>query len=117
MLGWRLANYASLRLPITTDFNYLTILFLFLPSFPLRAQEQQVIVPYTLADRDRAILPEAKVNSLDTKMEVKFESQQRKLDDIKKLFYGGFGILTTLFLFMFGYIVGDRRTAMKPALI
>ncbi len=117
MLGWCLANYASLRLHITTDFNYLTILFLFLPSFPLRAQEQQVIVPYTLADRDRAILPEAKVNSLDTKMEVKFESQQRKLDDIKKLFYGGFGILTTLFLFMFGYIVGDRRTAMKPALI
>jgi hypothetical protein len=47
---------------------------------------------------------------------VKFESQQRQLDDIKTLFYWGFGILLTLFLFMFGYMIWDRRTAMKPAL-
>jgi len=92
------------------------LLFLSLLSLPALAQEQQVIVPYTLADRDRAILTEAKVNSLDTKMEIKFESQQRQLNDLKALFYGGFGMMTTLFLFMFGYIIWDRRTAMKPAL-
>ena len=84
------------------------LLSLSLLSLPALAQEQQVIVPYTLADRDRAILTQ-------TKMEVSFVSQQRQLDDLKGLFYGGFGMMTTLFLFMFGYMIWDRRTAMKPA--
>lgn len=85
------------------------LLFLSLLRLPALAQEQQVVVPYTLADRDRAILTE-------TKMEVNFESQQRQLDDLKALFYWGFGILITLFIFMLGYMIWDRRTAMKPAL-
>jgi hypothetical protein len=85
-------------------FFCLSLLFL-----PVLAQEQQVVVPYTLADRDRAIRTEAN-------MELKFESQQRQLDDIKTLFYWGFGILITLFIFMLGYMIWDRRTALQPAL-
>ena len=90
-------------------------LFLLLFSFtllclPALAQEQQVVVPYTLADRDRAIRTEAN-------MELKFESQQRQLDDIKTLFYWGFGILITLLIFMLGYMIWDRRTALQPALV
>ena len=95
------------------------------------AQEQQVVVPYTLADRDRAILTEAKLSTLeakiialDDKMEGRFESidkqfmyQQKQIDDIKTLFYWGFGILISLFLFMLGYMIWDRRTAMQPALL
>lgn len=111
----------------------------------LRAEEKQVVAPYTLADRDRAILAGAKINSLETKintietkitvletkitaleikvntlddkMEVRFENLQKQIDDIKALFYWGFGILITLFLFLLGYNIWDRRTAMKPALI
>jgi hypothetical protein len=56
-------------------------------------------------------------------MEVNFESidkqfmyQQKQIDDIKTLFYWGFGILITLFIFMLGYMIWDRRIAMKPAL-
>ena len=89
----------------------------------LNAQVQQVVVPYTLADRDRAIITEAKINALEVKIDVRFESidkqfmyQQRQIDDIKTLFYCGFGILITLFVFMFGYIIWDHRTAMQPAL-
>lgn len=92
----------------------------------LKAQEQQVVVPYTLADRDRTILTDAKINTLDAKisaLDIRFESidkqfmyQQKQIDDIKALFYWGFGILITLFIFMFGYIIWDRRTAMQPAL-
>jgi len=78
-------------------------------TLPALAQEQQVVVPYTLADRDRAIRTEAN-------MELKFESQQRQLDDIKTLFYWGFGILITLIIFMLGYMIWDRRTALQPAL-
>jgi len=94
-----------------------SLLFFTLYCLPALAQEQQVIVPYTLADRDRAILTEAKINALEAKMEFKFDSQQRQLDDIKSLFYWGFGILITLFMFMLGYMIWDRRTAMQPALM
>jgi hypothetical protein len=98
-----------------------TILFLSALLFVvcLKAQEQQVVVPYTLADRDRAILTEAKINALDIRFESidkQFMNQQRQIDDIKTLFYWGFGILITLFIFMFGYMIWDRRTAMQPAL-
>ena len=93
----------------------LTIVLLF--ALLLKAQEQQVVVPYTLADRDRAILTDAKIASLEVNMNLRFEGQQRQLDDIKILFYWGFGILITLFIFMLGYMIWDRRTAMQPALI
>jgi hypothetical protein len=102
---------------------FASLLFLSVISLKAIAQDQQVVVPYTLADRDRAILTEARINALDVRIsaldariEVKFESQQRQLDDIKTLFFWGFGILITLFIFMLGYMIWDRRTAMKPAL-
>jgi len=85
----------------------LTIILFFLlafGSFNARAQEQQVI-PYTLADRDRAIRLEAKIEGL-----------QLQIDQLSTLFYWGFGILITLFLFNLGYTIWDRRTALKPAL-
>jgi len=115
----------------------LILVFVLLFSGILKAQEQQVVVPYTLADRDRAILTDAKISTLEAKMstleakiialndkmEVRFESidkqfmyQQKQIDDIKTLFYWGFGILISLLLFMFGYMIWDRRTAMQPAL-
>ncbi len=122
----------------------LILAFVLLFSGVLNAQVQQVVLPYTLADRDRAILTDAKISTLDAKistleakistleakiialndkMEVRFESidkqfmyQQKQIDDIKILFYWGFGILITLLIFMLGYMIWDRRTAMQPAL-
>jgi len=108
----------------------LILVFVLFVSGVLKAQEKQVVVPYTLADRDRAILTDAKISTLEAKiialndkMEVRFESidkqfmyQQKQIDDIKTLFYWGFGILITLFIFMLGYMIWDRRTAMQPAL-
>ena len=88
---------------------FIALILLFVPVQRASAQEQQVVVPYTLADRDRAVRTESN-------MELKFESQQRQLDDIKALFYWGFGILITLFVFMLGYMIWDRRTALQPAL-
>jgi hypothetical protein len=84
---------------------FVSLLILSLHCLPALAQELQVVVPYTLADRNRAIRTESN-------MELKFESQQRQLDDIKALFYLGFGILITLFIFMLGYMIWDRRTAL-----
>ena len=98
---------------------FIILLLLVFPGQRVWAQEQQVVVPYTLADRDRAIQTEAKINALDVRFESidkQFMYQQKQIDDIKTLFYWGFGILITLLIFMLGYMIWDRRTAMQPAL-
>ena len=97
----------------------LFLVFVLFFSGILKAQEQQVVVPYTLADRDRAILTDAKISALDVRFESidkQFMYQQKQIDDIKTLFYWGFGILISLYIFMLGYMIWDRRTAMQPAL-
>ena len=94
----------------------LILVFVLLFSGVLKAQEQQVVVPYTLADRDRAIRTEIKIEALEAKMDIKFESIQLQINQLSTLFYWGFGILITLFVFMMGYMIWDRRTALQPAL-
>ena len=54
------------------------LVFVLLFSGILKAQELQVVVPYTLADRDRTIRLEAKMEAFDAKMEAlesKMDSQ------------------------------------------
>ena len=46
---------------------FITLLLLVVPGQRAWAQEQQVVVPYTLADRNRAIQTEAKINALDVR--------------------------------------------------
>ena len=94
----------------------LILAFVLLFSGILKAQEQQVVVQYILADRDRAIRTEIKMEALEAKMDIKFESIQLQINHLSALFYWGFGILITLFIFMMGYMIWDRRTALQPAL-
>ena len=39
---------------------------------------------------------------------------QQQITDLKNLFYWGFGILITFMMFLLGFIIWDRRTAMEP---
>ncbi len=95
----------------------------------VQAQKQQV-VPYTLADRDCLIKLEAEMgsvrnemnslrnemHSLRNEMNARLDSQQKQIDDLKTLFFWGFSITITLIIFMLGYTIWNRRTALKPAL-
>jgi hypothetical protein len=47
-------------------------------------------------------------------MDIKFESQQQQINDLKTMFFWGFGIMITLMIFMLGYMIYDRRKAMHP---
>ena len=94
----------------------LFLVFVLLFSGILKAQEQQVVIPYTLADRERAIRIEAKMDERFKSIDNQFMYQQKQIDDIKSLFYWGFGILITLYVFMMGYMIWDRRTDLQPAL-
>ena len=101
--------------------SLITILFIMF-STSLFAQEE---VPFTLEDRDRLIRLEAEQKALRNEMNARFESienefgtklesQQGQIDDLKIMFRWGFSILITLMLFILGYIIWDRRTALNP---
>lgn len=114
--------------------NLLLLVFVLFFSGILKAQNLQVVVPYTLADRERMIRIEARMdaievkigakmeslksemNGLESKMNVKFESIQIQINQLSTMFFWGFGILIILFVFMMGYMIWDRRTALQPAL-
>ena len=102
------------------------LVFVLLFSGILKAQELQVVVPYTLADRDRTIRLEAKMEAFDAKMEAlesKMDSQESKMDvkfeavnaRIDYLFWLQ-GVIVALILFILGYTIWDRKTALQPAL-
>ena len=104
----------------------LFLVFVLLFSGILKAQEQQVVVPYTLADRDRTIRLEAKMEVFDAKMEAfdaKMEALESKMDvkfeavnaRIDYLFWLQ-GVIVALILFILGYTIWDRKTALQPAL-
>jgi hypothetical protein len=97
----------------------LILVFVLFFSWILKAQEQQVVVPYTLADRDRTIRLEAKMVALEIKMDaqeskmnVKFEAVNSRIDYLFWLQ----GVIVALIMFMLGYTIWDRRTALQPAL-
>lgn len=98
---------------------------LFLIGF-LSLSQAQTEVPYTLEDRDRVIRVEAKMETLEarmealetkmealeTKMDVKFEMVNSRIDYL----FWIIGFLASLMIFMLGYMIWDRRTALKPAI-
>ena len=97
------------------------ILFLF---YCLTSFTQSRDVPFTLEDRDRIIQTEIEVKSLRNEMNVKFESmetrfesmetrfdsQQKQLDNIYILLIFILGAVFSLI----GFVIWDRRTAIKP---
>ena len=89
-------------------FLVIAMLFLLLPDQQALAQEQQVVVPYTLADRDRTIRTEAKMETLETKMDVKFDAVNSRIDYLFWLQ----GVIVALIMFILGYTIWDRRTAL-----
>jgi uncharacterized protein YneF (UPF0154 family) len=101
----------------------LILLMLLFASLSALAQKE-VEVPYTLEDRDRIIRVEtktevleakmealeAKMEALETKMDIKFEAVNSRIDYL----FWMMGILTALMIFILGFIIWDRRTAMNP---
>ncbi len=104
------------------------ISFFVLCFFAINTNAQSNAVPYTLDDRDRIIRLEEKVEALRSDMNIKFEAQNDKFDaqndkfdaqndkisDIKTFLYWGFGVLFSMMMILFGFVLWDRRTAITP---
>ena len=88
---------------------------------PLVVHGQSREVPFTMEDRDRIIQMNEKLNSQQIQindMKTELSSVKQQIKDVKQemvnLFYWGFGIMMSFMLFLLGFIIWDRRTAMEP---
>jgi len=88
-------------------------------------KSQQVEVPYTLADRDRLIQVEAKVDALN----LRIDQLDKRIDQVEQglnnridrledkfdtYFTWGFGLVLGAIFALFGFIIYDRRTTLAP---
>ncbi len=87
----------------------------------LNAQQQEV--PYTLADRDRLIQVEAKVDAinvrigqLDKRIDMVEQGLNNRIDRLEDkfdtYFTWGFGLVLGAIFALFGFIIYDRRTTL-----
>ena len=93
-------------------------LFLLLAFFSLTlcltAQDQQIVVSYTLADRDRAIRAEARLEGLEKRMD-DIQTQMNRIESkFDNYFMWGFGMVLLSIFGLIGFIVYDRRTTLAP---
>jgi len=95
-------------------------------------KSQQVEVPYTLADRDRLIQVEAKVDALNLRidqLEKRIDQLDNRIDQVEQglnnridrledkfdtYFTWGFGLVLGAIFALFGFIIYDRRTTLAP---
>ncbi len=98
------------------------ILFLLLfVTTALTAQDENIAVPFTLADRDRIMRTEQRLDALEKSIDQRFDAQQKsmderfdaqndKLNDIQTMLYFLLGSMIALI----GFVLWDRRTAIAP---
>ena len=103
-------------------FPAVVLFFFFL--VPSLAQGQEI--PYTLEDRERIIRIESRMDVIEARMdalEMKMGALEMKVDArfdllnarIDTLFWL-VGLVAGLVSIMFGFLIWDRRTALKPAI-
>jgi len=83
-------------------------------TLPALAQEQQVVVPYTLADRDRAIRTEANMEALNKRIDGIQMQMNRMGDKFDSYFMWGFGLVLMSIFGLIGFVIYDRRTTLAP---
>ncbi len=99
------------------------LLILLSPSLFLSGQTKEV--PFTLADRDRIIRTEVEIASLRNEMKTEIGSLRNEMDllrneinykfeSLQTFLFWGFGILFSMMVFLFGFVLWDRRTTVAP---
>jgi len=78
-------------------------------------------IPYTQKDRDllikldeRTKYLEQLINERTNYLNERIDNLQKQIDDLKEDMKWQFGVLFTLIVALFGFIIWDRRTFMKP---
>ena len=85
--------------------NFIITAILLLASFWANAEVKDI--PFTLDDRDRIIRTEQKVESLQNKVNARF-------DQLFNFLWAIIGIFTTMMISVFGFAFWDRKLSLAP---
>ncbi|MEI7983385.1 MAG: hypothetical protein WCI71_17170, partial [Bacteroidota bacterium] len=97
-------------------------LVLMLPAIGLAETKE---IPFTLDDRDRIIRTEQKVEALDIKIDTKvdglrsemnarFETIDKRFDQLFNFLWAFIGIFTAMMVSVFGFAFWDRKLSLAP---
>lgn len=80
---------------------------------------QSHTIPSTLQDRDQVMRSESRMETLEAEidafeanLDARFDQLNSRIDSL----FWMMGLLATLMILMFGYLIWDRRTALRPAI-
>jgi hypothetical protein len=101
------------------------IIVLFLLAVPLIGLAETKEIPFTLDDRDRIIRTEQKLEALDIKIDAKvdglrlemnarFESIDKRFDQLFNFLWAFIGIFTAMMVSVFGFAFWDRKLSLAP---
>ena len=84
------------------------------PFFTNISFSQSNAVSFTQEDRDRMIRTETKLDEKFKQAEDRSNQMQKQIDEVKADIKWYFGILIGAMFMLFGFILWDRRTFIKP---
>ena len=87
------------------------IIFLFIPLF-IKAEVKEIL--FTVDDRDRIIRTEQKVEAVKTEMTARFESVDKRFDQLFNFLWAIIGIFTAMMISVFGFAFWDRKLSLTP---
>jgi hypothetical protein len=90
------------------------IILFFLLAMPLAGMAEIKEIPFTLDDRDRIIRTEQKVEAVKTEMNARFESIDKRFDQLFNFLWAMIGIFTTMMVSIFGFAFWDRKLSLAP---
>jgi hypothetical protein len=102
--------------------SIITLLLLFLPFSGFSESKE---IPFMLDDRDRLVRTEQKLEALDVKIDTKvdglrmemntrFDSFEKRFDQLFNYLWAIIGIFTAMFVSILGFAFWDRKVSMNP---
>jgi len=79
-----------------------------------REEDEYRPIPYTQKDRDLLIKLDERTKYLEQLINERTDNLQKQIDNLREDMKWQFGVLFTLIVALFGFIIWDRRTFMKP---
>ncbi len=83
-------------------------------ALPLFIHAETKEIPFTLDDRDRIIRTELSVVTVKTEMNTRFESIDKRFDQLFNFLWAIIGIFTTMVVSVFGFAFWDRKLSLAP---
>ena len=98
-------------------YRFQIFIFLMLTGIPIWAQDETTVVPFTLADRDRILRTEQKVEALSKSVDERFEGVDDRFEGVQKQLDNIFNMMLFLLggiMGLIGFVLYDRKTILKP---